>query len=146
MPSSLPWTELNHIALMTKRVAESIAFYESVLGFRRVQRPNFDFRGAWLVKNGICIHLLENLLAGDPSEPIPTREHHHALHTDDLRAAEKLLIEHGVCYRRNWMANTDLEQLFFQDPDGNVWEIATYPAFRELGPASADLSSGDPRG
>jgi glyoxylase I family protein len=131
MTAPLPWIEMNHLALMTKRVEESITFYKTVLGFRQVERPNFDFRGAWLVKNGICIHLLENPLAGDPAQTdpahtIPTREHHHAIHTDDIRAAEKLLQEHGVPYRRNWMANTDLEQLFFQDPDGNVWEIATY--------------------
>ncbi len=30
------------------------------------------------------------------------------------------------------MANTDLEQLFFQDPDGNVWEFGMYPPLREL--------------
>ncbi len=126
MSAPLPWTELNHISLMTKRVEESIAFYKTVLGFRQVERPNFDFRGAWLVKNGICVHLLENPLAGDPTEIIPTREIHHALHTDDLREVERLLTEHDVSFRRNWMANTDLEQLFFQDPDGNVWEIAAY--------------------
>jgi len=126
MTAPISWTDLNHISLMTKRVEESIAFYKSVLGFRQVERPNFDFRGAWLVRNGICVHLLENPMAGDPTEVIPTREIHHALHTDDLRAVEKRLVEHGVRFRRNWMANTDLEQLFFQDPDGNVWEIATY--------------------
>lgn len=126
MSSSLPWSALNHIALMTKRVEESIAFYERVLGFRQVQRPNFDFRGAWLYKDNVCIHLLDNPKAGDPAEIIPTREQHHALHTDDIRAVEEGLIAHGVPYRRNWMANTDLEQLFFQDPDGNVWEIGMY--------------------
>jgi len=132
MLTPLPWSALNHIALMTKRVEESIAFYERVLGFRRVQRPNFDFRGAWLFKDGVCIHLLENPKAGDPGEVIQTREHHHALHTDDIRAVEESLIAHGVPYRRNWMAKTDLEQLFFQDPDGNVWEFGMYPPLREL--------------
>ena len=32
MPPPLPWSALNHIALMTKRVEESVAFYERVLG------------------------------------------------------------------------------------------------------------------
>jgi glyoxylase I family protein len=132
MPAPLPWTSLNHIALMTKRVEECTAFYERVLGFRRVQRPNFDFRGAWLLKDGVCLHLLENPKAGDPSEVIQTREHHHALHTEDIRAVEESLIAHDVPYRRNWMANTDVEQLFFQDPDGNVWEIAKHRPFLEL--------------
>jgi catechol 2,3-dioxygenase-like lactoylglutathione lyase family enzyme len=118
------WSALNHISLKTKRVEESIAFYKTVLGFRQVERPNFDFRGAWLVRNGLMIHLIENPTAGDPSENIDSRDFHFALHADDLDAAEKRLISLGIRYRRKLQAGKGIPQLFLHDPDGNTIEIA----------------------
>ena len=127
MPDPLPLESLNHIALMTRRLEESRAFYCHVLGFREVERPNFSFRGAWLINYGLMIHLIENAKAGDPGEEIQTRENHFALHTGDLARAEQLLKEHGIRYRKNTIADTSISQIFLQDPDGNHIELGTYP-------------------
>jgi catechol 2,3-dioxygenase-like lactoylglutathione lyase family enzyme len=41
-------------------LAESIEFYENVLGFMPIKRPgSFDFSGAWLFAYGMGIHLLQ---------------------------------------------------------------------------------------
>jgi catechol 2,3-dioxygenase-like lactoylglutathione lyase family enzyme len=127
MPDPLPLESLNHIALMTRRLDESKAFWTRVMGFRELARPNFNFRGAWLLGHGLIIHLLENPKAGDPSADIQTRENHLALHTADLARVEQLLAAHGVRYRKNTIADTGIQQLFFQDPDGNFIEVGTYP-------------------
>lgn len=119
MPSPLPWSSLNHISLMTRRLEEARAFYRAVLGFREVERPNFNFRGAWLFKDGLMIHLIENPKARQPSEEIQTREDHIALHTDDLARVVELLEAHGVRYKKNLIADRDIRQVFFQDLDGN---------------------------
>jgi catechol 2,3-dioxygenase-like lactoylglutathione lyase family enzyme len=112
---------------MTRRLAESRSFYRRVLGFREVARPNFSFAGAWLFNHGLMIHLIENTKAGDPSAEIQTRENHLALHTTDLARAEQLLVDHGVRFRKNTVADTGIQQIFLQDPDGNHIEIGTYP-------------------
>lgn len=127
MPDVLPIQSLNHVALMTRRLDESRAFYRGVLGFREVERPNFSFRGAWLFNYGLMIHLIENAKAGEPSEEIQTRENHLALHTEDLDRVEQLLKEHGIRFRKNTIADTGISQIFLQDPDGNHIEIGTYP-------------------
>ena len=127
MPDPLPIESLNHIALMTRRLDESRAFYRNVLGFREVERPNFSFRGAWLFNYGLMIHLIENAKAGDPGDEIQTRENHFALHTNDLARAEQLLAEHGIRYRKNTIADRGISQIFLQDPDGNHIELGTYP-------------------
>jgi catechol 2,3-dioxygenase-like lactoylglutathione lyase family enzyme len=127
MPDPLPLESLNHIALMTRRLDESKAFWTRVMGFREVLRPNFNFRGAWLLGHGLIIHLLENPKAGDPSGEIQTRENHLALHTNDLPRVEQLLTAHGVRFRKNTIADTGIQQIFFQDPDGNFIEVGNYP-------------------
>ena len=127
MPDPLPIESLNHVALMTRRLDASRAFYCNVLGFREMERPNFNFRGAWLFNYGLMIHLIENAKAGEPSEEIQTRENHLALHAGDLARAEQLLVEHGVRYRKNTIADRGISQIFFQDPDGNYIELGAYP-------------------
>jgi catechol 2,3-dioxygenase-like lactoylglutathione lyase family enzyme len=112
---------------MTRRLEESRRFYRDVLGFREVQRPNFDFPGAWLFNYGIMIHLIYNERAGEPTGEIQTRDNHLALHTDDLETVERLLVEHQVAYRKNLIVDRGIRQLFFRDPDGNHIEVATYP-------------------
>jgi catechol 2,3-dioxygenase-like lactoylglutathione lyase family enzyme len=45
---ALPLRALNHISWLVKDVKESATFYESILGFVRIKRPeSFEFEGAW---------------------------------------------------------------------------------------------------
>jgi catechol 2,3-dioxygenase-like lactoylglutathione lyase family enzyme len=127
MPEALPIQSLNHVALPTRRLEESRAFYRRVLGFREIARPNFSFRGAWLLAHGLIIHLIENTESSVPSNEINTRQNHLAFHTPDMAAAERLLNEHGIRFRANTIADTGIRQIFFQDPDGHHIEIGAYP-------------------
>ncbi len=126
-PQPLPIGAVNHLGRVTRRVEASRDFYRDVLGFREVARPDFNFPGAWLYNYGIMIHLIYNEAAPDPDGEIQTRGDHLALHTDDLAAAEQLLKDHGIAYRKNTVANTGLVQLFCRDPDGHHVEIGSYP-------------------
>jgi catechol 2,3-dioxygenase-like lactoylglutathione lyase family enzyme len=127
MPEPLPVTAVNHVAVTTRRLAESTAFYRDVLGFRPVARPEFDFNGAWLYNYGLMIHIIENQRAPGADGEISTRDNHLALHSDDLERTERLLHEHGVPYRKNEIASRGIKQLFFRDPDGYHIEVGTYP-------------------
>src|SRR5580704_9813127 len=115
----LPIGAVNHVGVMTRRVAESRRFYREVLGFREVSRPNFDFDGAWLYNYGLMIHLIYNEAAGDPEGEIQTRYNHLALHSDNLEQVERLLAQHGVKYRKNEIVDRGIKQIFFRDPDGH---------------------------
>ena len=127
MDQPLPITAVNHVSLVTRRVAESRRFYREVLGFREVSRPNFDFDGAWLFNYGLMIHILYNEAAGDPSAEIQTRHDHLALHSDDLPECARRLEAAGIPFRRNRIPDRGIDQLFFQDPDGHFIEVGTYP-------------------
>lgn len=132
MPPPIPIKSLNHIAVVTKRLEESIKFYRDVLGFREISRPNFKFTGAWLFNHGLMIHILgpdpnTGETASKPSGEIQTREPHIALHADNLEAVEQLLKAHDIAFRRNEVPDRKTKQLFFQDPDGFHIEVGTYP-------------------
>lgn len=131
MAAPLPIQSVNHIARLTRHLDESRAFYRDVLGFREIPRPNFNFAGAWLYNYGLQIHLIVSDDAPRGDGEISTRDAHVALHVDNVQQAEALLKEHGIAYRSNYVADRDVTQLFFRDPDGYHIEVATYPPVRE---------------
>lgn len=127
MPDALPVTAVHHISHITTDLEASRAFYRDVLGFRTIQRPNFQFPGAWLFNYGVQVHLIVDDAAPQPARTVSTRVDHIAFHVDDTDVVEQLLREHGVEYRTSKVADTGVTQLFFCDPDGNHIEIGCYP-------------------
>ncbi|MGD9644175.1 MAG: VOC family protein [Pirellulales bacterium] len=131
MPEPLAIESVNHVARLTRHLEESRKFYRDVLGFRELDRPNFKFPGAWLFNYGLQIHLIVDDNAPTEKGEISTRADHLALHVPDIDAAERLLVEHGIPYKRNYVADRDVTQIFFHDPDGHHVEIGCYPPVRE---------------
>jgi catechol 2,3-dioxygenase-like lactoylglutathione lyase family enzyme len=128
MTAPLPIQAVNHVAVTTRNVERSRAFYRDVLGFREVARPAFDFDGAWLFNYGLMIHIIANHAAAPADgDGIRTRDNHLALHTDDMQLAERLLREHSIAFRKNEIVDRGIKQIFFRDPDGHHIEIGTYP-------------------
>lgn len=131
MPPPLPLTAINHVARNTRRLEETRAFYRDVLNFKEISRPNFNFGGAWLYNYGVQIHLIVDESAPNPEGEISTRAEHLALQCDELESAERLLNEHGIPFRKNYVAERNVTQIFFRDPDGHHIEIGNYPPTKE---------------
>ncbi len=128
MPDPLPIQAVHHIARVTSDLEASLAFYRDLLGFQQVDRPNFKFPGAWLFNYGVQIHLIATANGSRPAGDISIRDDHVAFHVADTDLVETLLAEHGVAYRKAHVADTQVTQLFFLDPDGNHIEIGCYPS------------------
>ena len=122
---SLAIESLNHVAVQTNRLPESIQFYVDVLGAKVITRPDFSFGGAWLYVAGIQIHLIEQ---GSPAGrgDIDTRGNHVSFAVPDVDAAERRLIQLGVTYKRKLIEDRGIHQIFFQDPDGHTIEVGKY--------------------
>ena len=118
---------LHHIAVTTAEPQKSERFYIDVLGFRPIRRPNFNFRGAWLLGYGVQIHIIEN---GSPTseqrERIDTRADHLAFAVEDHGPVRQRLDSLGIEYHEQVNAG-GIPQIFFQDPDGHHIEIGIYP-------------------
>ncbi len=124
----LPTVGLHHLSYSVADVEGCQAFYEQVLGFQALERPAMGFPGAWLLRNGLQIHLIGGQGHQPPDErAISSRDDHIAFASDDLRAVEQALQAHGVAYRENIQGGSGLRQLFFHDPEGRTIEVAEYP-------------------
>ena len=132
MLQPLPIRSVNHISHVTSRLEESTTFYRDVLGFRPIQRPPFDFPGAWLYNYGVQVHLIATRKDGEAPGEISVRTDHVAFHVDDTDHVEGLLKERGIPYRTNIVPGTGIKQLFFHDPDGHHIEIGSYPQETKL--------------
>ena len=125
--TALPIQGLHHLALVTTEPEVAARFYIDVLGFRAIERPNFDFRGAWLLGYGIQIHIIQNqALASGLEDQINSRANHMAFAVTDHEPVRKRLDDLGITYSERVNAG-GIPQIFFQDPDGHHIEIGIYP-------------------
>ena len=48
---------LDHFNIRTRKLADTVRFYEDILGLEKGARPNFAFPGAWMYSEGkpVCI-------------------------------------------------------------------------------------------
>lgn len=136
-PESLPITEFEHASFEVLDVEISRAFYEELLGFKRIVRPDFEVDGYWLQgPSGVKMHIAEvpnksrrKYKEADSLqkewhgwEGLPTGDH-LAFLSEDLKLCEIRLKAAGIPYKRVGPGPQDALQLFLFDPDGNAIEI-----------------------
>jgi len=122
----MPLLDLHHVALRTRDLQASERFYIDVLGMTKVDRPEFDFPGAWLQMGQTMFHLMAGYAAKGPngeSYEGSAAVDHLALKAHDFDAMRENFDRHAVVYRQNDLRDFDIWQLFTNDPDGVVIEL-----------------------
>ena len=70
---------LDHFNIRTRNLAETVRFYEDVLGLENGARPNFAFPGAWMYSEGrAVVHLVDISPTSEPQKPDSGVVHHVA--------------------------------------------------------------------
>ena len=115
--------QLNHVALHVSDVEQSCAFYRDVLQLEPMERPAFDFPGAWF-RLGVDQEL--HLIGGRTAPVISHhRSDHYALRVDDLDAWEAHCARLGVATSRR-VRPDGARQMYVRDPDGYVIELCAW--------------------
>ncbi len=113
--------DLNHVAVTVSDLAKSIYFYNKQLGLPLLDRPNFDFDGAWLsIGKYQELHLISRDPAVDNKAP---RDHHFAIQVKSIEEAELLLNAEGIRHEEKKKRPDGAWQIFLRDPDGYFIEI-----------------------
>jgi catechol 2,3-dioxygenase-like lactoylglutathione lyase family enzyme len=116
---------LHHVSLSVTDLERARAFYGGVLGLREIERPAFDFPGAWFALGNRQLHLIVHTaprsLRG--TTEVDPRDGHFALRVKSRAEALAGLRTHGVEVRDNPRNATPWEQIHLTDPDGNVIEL-----------------------
>jgi catechol 2,3-dioxygenase-like lactoylglutathione lyase family enzyme len=126
-------TLLDHVAIHVADVETSCAWYEKALRLEPMQRPAFNFPGAWYrLGENQSLHLIGER---DPeAEPVfgHNRGNHYALMTDDMDEAESYLQSVGIEYAPRRTRPDGAYQIYLTDPDGHVIEVCTEPGTAEV--------------
>ena len=122
----MPAIDLHHLAIKTADVAATATFWNDVLGSHSVDRPQFDFPGAWLQFGSTMIHLYGGDAATN-SEGGHDRGagaiDHVALKASGFDEMRDLLSSKALNWRQMDIPSFGLWQLFVHGPNGVLVEL-----------------------
>ncbi len=136
---------LDHFNIRTRNLADTVRFYEDVLGLEKGARPNFAFPGAWMYSEGkAVVHLVDISKTEEPQKPDSGVVHHVAFASYGFDGMKQRLEQKGMAYDSRQVPGGELWQIFVNDPNGVMIEL-NYEAAKEQG-ASAPTDAHGRRG
>jgi len=115
---------LDHYNVSTRKLADTVQFYEEVLGLKNGPRPAFDFPGAWLYSDGHPVLHLNDISPTDkPQRPDSGVIDHVAFGSRGFDAMKEHLRQKGIPFRVNQVPNSQRWQIFLNDPNNVVIEL-----------------------
>jgi glyoxylase I family protein len=124
---------IHHVSLPVTDIEASKRFYREIMGLREIQRPPFDFPGAWFQLGGNQLHLIVDANSTRREDKgVDSRDIHFACRVRSYRAALEFLKSKG--YDENSAedlmrmkcsphATAGFPQIYILDPDRNIIEI-----------------------
>ena len=120
---------LDHFTLRTSRLAQTLDFFEQVIGLTPGPRPAFAFAGAWLYAEGMpLLHVaasgpvdddaLARYLGTRPASEGAGCIDHISFRCTGLPAFERRLADRDVACERRTVPSLRQHQLFLVDPNG----------------------------
>jgi catechol 2,3-dioxygenase-like lactoylglutathione lyase family enzyme len=130
---------LDHFNLRTRKLADTVRFYENVLGLEKGPRPNFAFPGAWMYSDGkAVVHLVDISATDEPQKPDSGVVHHVAFISRGFDGMKQRLKSRGMPFDARQVPGGELWQIFVNDPNGVMIELNYEAAKEEAGSAPAE--------
>lgn len=117
---------LHHVSFAVRDLEKSREFFGRVVGLSEIERPAFQFRGAWYAIGDRQLHLIEQTGAGREVAGRISRSDHMALEVRDVDAVRKTLDAAGIPYQTGENDALGFSQIFCSDPDGHTIEFVRY--------------------
>lgn len=116
---------LHHASVIVTDLARAKQFYEQVLGLKEIERPAFDFPGAWYAvgETGHQLHLIVHDGQTKRNGGIDTRDGHFAIRVVSYEETIAWLAKHGIEHKAKPDSITGFAQIFVLDPDRNIIEL-----------------------
>ena len=134
---------LDHFNIRTRKLAETVRFYEDILGLEKGARPNFAFPGAWMYSEGRpVVHLVDISATSEPQKPDSGVVHHVAFVSRGFDGMKQRLTARGMKFEARQVPGGDLWQIFVHDPNGVMIEL-NYEAAKEGMAAAPAENAGD---
>ena len=115
---------LDHYNVSTRKLGDTVRFYEDILGLTNGPRPPFDFPGAWLYSEGHPVLHLNDISPTDKQQPADSGVIDHiAFGSRGFEAMKEHLAHKGVSFRVNVVPNSSRRQIFLTDPNNVLIEL-----------------------
>ncbi|WP_299094806.1 VOC family protein [uncultured Metabacillus sp.] len=116
---------IHHVSLSVTNLEKAKHFYGVMLGFQELERPDFDFPGAWYQVGNQQLHLIvqEGASTLRSDYTINTKDGHFAIRVKDYEKTLKHLKSLGVEITEKPNSASGFAQLFCMDPDSNLIEF-----------------------
>ncbi|MGJ5093205.1 VOC family protein [Bradyrhizobium oligotrophicum] len=122
---------LDHFNIRTRNLAETVRFYEDVLGLENGARPDFAFPGAWMYSEGRpVVHLVDISPTSEAQKPDSGVVHHVAFVSRGFAGMKARLAEKSMPFEARQVPGGELWQIFVRDPNGVMIEL-NYEAAKE---------------
>jgi len=119
-----PTFEMDHASISVGDIDTAVAFYADLIGFERIERPDFGFPGAWFRVGSLAVHLTTGGDMRGPGASLRPNDPHFAVAvTGDLDRFLDRLRQAGVEVFELMNSPAALRQTFVKDPWGNVIEF-----------------------
>ncbi len=124
---------LDHFNIRTRKLDDTVRFYENILGLQNGDRPNFSFPGAWMYSEGRpVVHLVDISPTGEQQKPDSGVVHHVAFASRDFNGMKQRLQSKGMAFDTRQVPGGETWQIFVRDPNGVMIEL-NYEAAKEQG-------------
>ena len=123
---------LHHVSLPVTHLERSQAFYGGVLGLKEIERPAFEFAGAWFAVGDRQLHLIVHDKPTLRARGIDSHDVHFAMRVTNYGETVAFLKSLGYSteardvakkLRENQWGKAGFPQLFILDPDRHVIEL-----------------------
>jgi catechol 2,3-dioxygenase-like lactoylglutathione lyase family enzyme len=122
---------LDHFNIRTRKLSDTVRFYEDVLGLENGDRPNFAFPGAWMYSEGkAVVHLVDISKTDEAQKPDSGVVHHVAFISKGFDRMTTRLKSKGMEFDARQVPGGELWQIFVNDPNGVMIEL-NYEAAKE---------------
>ena len=124
---------LHHVSLPVSDLKRAEQFYESILGLEKIERPPFDFDGAWFQLGDRQLHLIvHDASTFRAGKGVDSHDIHFAIRVKSYLDTREFLRSKGYHpdagdefkkMRENPKATAGFPQLYIMDSDRNVIEL-----------------------
>ncbi|MGM7719953.1 VOC family protein [Metabacillus sp. Hm71] len=116
---------IHHVSLSVTNLEKAKHFYGSMLGFQELERPDFDFPGAWYQVGNQQLHLIvqqeSSTIRSHPE--INTKDGHFAIRVKNYEKTLEHLKSLGIKIVEKPNSISGFAQIFCMDPDLNLIEF-----------------------